>query len=219
MRVKISGVYQILNITNGHKYIGSAIDIYFRWLLHIRQLHNHKHHSIYLQRAWDKYGESCFMFQSIELCNPDDLLNREQHYMDNLSPEYNILKKAGSVLGLQHSAESKMKMSLAKIGKKASPEALINMSIASKRKIITKETREKMAACLRGKPLSSETKAKLSIAQKGRICYPSTREKLSIANKGKVLSDEHRAKIAQAIKQWHKDRKKISGTPSSKYVR
>lgn len=219
MRVKISGVYQILNITNGHKYIGSAVDIYFRWLLHIRQLHNHKHHSIYLQRAWDKYGESCFMFQSIELCDPNDLLCREQYYMDTLSPEYNILRKAGSVLGLRHSAESKMKMALAKMGKKASPEALINMSIASKRKIITPETREKMAAKLRGKPLSDAHRAKMSVAQKGRICYPSTREKLSVANKGKVLSEEHRAKIAQAIKQWHKDRKKVSGTPSSKYKR
>jgi group I intron endonuclease len=35
------------------------------------------------------------------------ILMREQHYLDTLEPEYNILKVAGSSLGFKHSEESR----------------------------------------------------------------------------------------------------------------
>jgi hypothetical protein len=56
------------------------------------------------------------------------LLEREQHYLDTLKPEYNILKIAGSSLGYKASEKTK---------------ALI--SLAAKGRVFSLETREKMA--------------------------------------------------------------------------
>jgi predicted GIY-YIG superfamily endonuclease len=52
----ISGIYYIKNITNNKLYIGSSKDILKRFYEHKRLLRHNKHHSIRLQRAWDKYG-------------------------------------------------------------------------------------------------------------------------------------------------------------------
>lgn len=38
----------------------------------------------------------------LEYCDRSDLIKREQHYIDILKPEYNILKLAGSSLGYKH---------------------------------------------------------------------------------------------------------------------
>jgi len=39
----------------------------------------------------------------LEYCSPKDLINREQYYLQNLKPAYNILKTEGSLLGFKHS--------------------------------------------------------------------------------------------------------------------
>ena len=49
-----SGVYQILNVTTNKRYIGSSKNIVKRLKDHIKSLHSGKHHSILLQRAWNK---------------------------------------------------------------------------------------------------------------------------------------------------------------------
>lgn len=48
---KISGVYQIVNELNGHRYIGSSKNIQHRILVHRSALRRNSHHSIYLQNA------------------------------------------------------------------------------------------------------------------------------------------------------------------------
>ena len=50
------GVYKILNIKNDKFYIGSTSTIGFenRWKKHILDLNNNCHHSVYLQRSWNK---------------------------------------------------------------------------------------------------------------------------------------------------------------------
>jgi len=48
----------------------------------------------------------------------EDLIKREQYYIDLLKPEYNILQKAGSSLGFKHSEETLTKMSTAQVGAK-----------------------------------------------------------------------------------------------------
>jgi len=53
--------------------------------------------------------------------NVDDarkkILEREQHYIDTLKPEYNLLPTAGSWLGFNHSEQTKAKLHLAMLGK------------------------------------------------------------------------------------------------------
>ena len=50
-----------------------------------------------------------FKLEILEFCNKDEVLSREQYYLDLLKPEYNILKKAGSNLGFKHSEFTKAK--------------------------------------------------------------------------------------------------------------
>jgi len=52
---KLAGIYQIKNIINNHRYVGSSSDIYHRFDHHKSDLRHGKHHSQYLQKAWDKY--------------------------------------------------------------------------------------------------------------------------------------------------------------------
>lgn len=63
-----------------------------------------------IDRALLKYGFSSFSLEILEYCKREQLLVREQHYMDNLSPQYNIVEMAGSTLGYKHTLESLEKM-------------------------------------------------------------------------------------------------------------
>lgn len=61
------GVYQIRNLINGIVYIGSAVDLYQRMHGHFSNLRNKKHHTVKLQRSWNKYGEENFVFEILEI--------------------------------------------------------------------------------------------------------------------------------------------------------
>ena len=55
-------IYKIINVENGHFYVGSTIEIEKRKKRHFKDLKDGRHHSMYLQRAYDKYGENSFRF-------------------------------------------------------------------------------------------------------------------------------------------------------------
>ena len=77
-----TGVYKITNQANDKMYVGSAIDLMNRWYKHKSQLNKNKHHSIKLQRAWNKYGVDNFKFEIIEECDKEKLIEIEQYYID-----------------------------------------------------------------------------------------------------------------------------------------
>jgi group I intron endonuclease len=83
------GIYEIINKDTKKSYIGSSKQIEKRWEQHLQVLEKGEHHSILLQRAWNKYGKECFEFIVKEECKEEELLVREQKYLD-LKPEYNI---------------------------------------------------------------------------------------------------------------------------------
>ena len=78
------GIYIIKSINTDKVYVGSSKDIEKRWKLHIRQLKCNKHHSIKFQRLFDKYGVNDLVFQVLEECTLIQLIEREQHYLDQL---------------------------------------------------------------------------------------------------------------------------------------
>lgn len=88
---RFSGIYCIRNVKNNKKYIGSSVDIYERIRHHLSDLRNNRHHSTYLQRSFNKYGEQGFTTDILEKCNRDVsiLRNREKFWMSDLKPEYN----------------------------------------------------------------------------------------------------------------------------------
>lgn len=104
--MKISGIYIITNTVNDKAYIGSSVDIHKRWKRHLKDLKANKHHSIILQRAWNKYGEKSFTFSVLEKCSEENLLNEENYYFKILKPEYNTYLVAGSPLGSIRSEEA-----------------------------------------------------------------------------------------------------------------
>ena len=62
-----------------------------------------------------KYGYENFNLEILEYCRADELIVREQYYLDLIKPEYNILTQAYSLLGYKHSPENIAKFKLKKI--------------------------------------------------------------------------------------------------------
>lgn len=95
----ISGVYRIVNTSNGKFYLGSTIDFERRWNEHRCGLRANKHINIRLQNSWNKHGERCFDFEVLKQCDPKNILQEEQHYLNELNPwkqsvGYNIGRSA-----------------------------------------------------------------------------------------------------------------------------
>lgn len=147
-----SGVYEIKNIINNHRYIGSSINITIRLSKHKNELLKQKHCNGYLQNAVNKYGIENFEFKSLVICPPNERLDLEQYLLDYYQAEYNIRKIVDSNLTLKFSDEHKQKI-----------------SNAHKGKIISTETRQKLREINLGKTYSDEVKLKHSIAHKGKI--------------------------------------------------
>lgn len=82
------GVYKITCIPNGKIYIGSSKNIYKRWEEHIYELNNHRHCNMFLQKDWDKYGQSEFKFEIIEETEEYNRFEVEQEYIDKFLPYY-----------------------------------------------------------------------------------------------------------------------------------
>jgi group I intron endonuclease len=103
----------------GEFYIGSAVDLNKRMLEYYREsyiTHPSRGKSI-ICFALVKYGYSNFSLSILEYCDRDQVISREQFYLDLLNPPYNILKYAYSSEGYKHTLEAIQKMSLAKKGK------------------------------------------------------------------------------------------------------
>jgi group I intron endonuclease len=114
-----SGIYKWENKISGEFYIGSAVDLNKRMLEYYREsyiTHPSRGKSI-ICFALVKYGYSNFSLSILEYCDRDQVISREQFYLDLLNPPYNILKYAYSSEGYKHTLEAIQKMSLAKKGK------------------------------------------------------------------------------------------------------
>ena len=88
----MKGIYQIENIVNSKKYVGSAVNFRRRVTRHIRKLKDGVHRNTHLQRSWGKHGSHCFFFTMLLFCEREELQRYEQWFIDNLQPEYNIAK-------------------------------------------------------------------------------------------------------------------------------
>ena len=185
---RASGVYSITNIATGKRYIGSSVSIRARANEHKRILEKNQHHSVKLQRSWNKHGSSNFVFAVEILCSSKDLILYEQIAIDAYNSYrhgYNSVPKAGNHLGAKRSVQACMNISNGKMGHKHSEETKRKLSEAHKgrglgekkpfreRRPMSEETKAKIAASIssmtrkKPKPMSDETKAKLSLALRG----------------------------------------------------
>lgn len=90
-------IYRIINNINGKYYLGSTKNFNKRKNAHLLSLKKNIHHSTYLQRAWNKYGEENFKFEILYEINDGDVLEVEQKYLNELDFNmcYNVSKFAG----------------------------------------------------------------------------------------------------------------------------
>jgi hypothetical protein len=84
-----SGVYRVNNLVTGDSYIGSSRTIYTRMLQHFNPSFNGASNKN-LKQAMAQYGHQWFTFEIIEKCADEDLLVREQFWIDTLNPTYNL---------------------------------------------------------------------------------------------------------------------------------
>lgn len=181
-----SGIYQIRNLINSHIYIGSSCDLNLRQKDHFRHLRYGTHHNKYLQNAYNKYGEDQFVFEILEYCDKNELIIREQWYIDSWNPEYNLCPTAASPLGFKHSDETKNLLRELKLG----------LPSFFKGKKHTTETKNRMSENhanvsgdknpMFGKHLSNKSKEKLSKSRIGRFIgkdHPNSKSVLQIDSK------------------------------------
>ena len=87
-----SGVYKIFNIRTQEHYIGSSRDLYKRISSHFSQLEIDSHSNKKMQASYNAFGN--FGYRILEECSAENLVSREQHYMNLNYPDFNSAKKA-----------------------------------------------------------------------------------------------------------------------------
>lgn len=184
-----SGIYKITNLTNQMFYIGSSQDLIKRWRDHRSVLNVNTHKNIYLQNAWNKYGEDNFEFEILEIVHIDLLIEREQHWINftkcyDRTIGYNLSPTAGNCAGFIHTQETKAKLSALRKDKPRTEKAKAAIKEGWKKRKergpVSEETRAKMRTAQLGKKHTEEFKRKMSERLKGNKY-----------NLGKVQSDEH----------------------------
>ena len=180
-----TGIYKITNTNTNKVYIGSAVNIELRWKEHLNDLKKGLHHSIKLQRSFNKHGVNSFKFEIIEQCDRKDLIKHEQAYIDLLkaySEGYNSSPTAGSRLGSGQSEETKKKIS----------DSLKGRPSPNKGVVASQATRDKLSKARKGKKLSSTH------------IYNISQAKIGDKNPffGKKVKEEH--KICKKINQFTK---------------
>lgn len=185
MSVKmLSGIYKIINKSNGKFYIGSSNNIQLRWNIHKSELRRNTHHNNYLQHAWNKYGEDNFIFEIIEIIPKGKLIESEQKYLDKIdrNQHYNLSSIAGKV---EINDETRKKMSESHKGEKN--HNFGNQMSSKMKKILRKSNL--------GRKLTDDHKKKIGQSQIGK----------NNAFFGKTHTEEVKNKIRKAMKKrWAK---------------
>ena len=127
-----SGVYLWHLKLNGKYYVGSSVDLRYRFYDYFSGSYFYKSGSSIMANAISKYGLDAFEFIVLEFTDKAETLSREQFYIDTLKPEYNTLKIAGCTLGFVPSVETREKLSKAASGRVHSLETIAKISESQK---------------------------------------------------------------------------------------
>ena len=216
--MNISGIYQIQSKTKPERiYIGSAISVYARIESHKQFLRKNNHHSLKLQRHYNKYGEDDLLFSVLEhyiLVDRTFILSREQYYIDTLKPYFNICEIAGNSMGVKRSEEMKEKLRKIRIGSKMSAETRAKISLANSRRVVTEETKRKLSFLKSGekspnfgKSPSFETRQKQREKLLGRKMHTKESKKaISLSKLGVPRSQEVRRHLSAYMKGLEPDK-------------
>lgn len=108
-----TGIYEIVHVASGKRYVGSSIDIPRRWGEHLRQIRGGRHANPKLMNFFRKYGEDAFEFRVLLECSASDMLIFEQQEIDK-GAYLNISPTAGNTLGREVSQKTRERHSRAR---------------------------------------------------------------------------------------------------------
>jgi group I intron endonuclease len=183
-----SGIYMLANKLTNLIYIGQSKDISKRFIRYFNASYIKSKKSFKISRALIKYGYSNFSVRILEYCDKSDLTIREQFYLDNLNPEYNILKIAGSSRGYRHSKETKAKISKSLKGiyiKEKSP--LFGRKHTEETKILMSKKKAKHKNPMYGKTHNKNTIKLMRQKALGRVHSDETKLKMSVIRGNPVI--------------------------------
>jgi len=85
-------IYKITCEKDRRFYIGASTNPHSRRLEHFNHLRKNKHHNIFLQRAFNKYGEEAFIYEVLESFEDEEMMwKREEELLEELSNTYNMM--------------------------------------------------------------------------------------------------------------------------------
>lgn len=166
---KKSGIYRIYSIKNNKSYIGSTSNLYGRINLHIKDLEYNKHHSIHLQRHYNKYGKDDLVIEILCFCEKDKLYKLELENIliyDSYENGFNCLQIPGSFLGYKFTEEQLNK--LKKIQKENSVKYRKSLLERLEKARKSKKDNPVITDWWIGKKHTLETKKKMSLSAKKR---------------------------------------------------
>jgi len=91
------GIYKLTNTKNMKTYIGSSLNLSNREYKHFWMLNKGIHDNFFLQKSYNKYGKDFFLFEVVEHCEPSNIIELENFYIDkyqsnNPTKGYNLAK-------------------------------------------------------------------------------------------------------------------------------
>ena len=172
-------IYSIECTVNGKCYIGRTSDTKRRQQDHFCALRGKRHRNAHLQSAFNKYGESSFVWKVMMVCES------EKHAREN---ESYFLKNLWNMDCLYNLAEN-------------------SNGGGYKGRIVTEKTRQIMSESRKKYFSNPDARRRLSESRKGFKMSDEQKAKLSEIHKGKVLTEEHRKKMSEAQKRAWINRK------------
>ena len=93
--MKISAVYKITNTVTNDFYIGSSKDVKQRWAVHKCKSTWKNNPNNPLYQDMQEYGKDKFVFEVLEVVEPEELKEAEQQFIEILKPTYNRCNAKG----------------------------------------------------------------------------------------------------------------------------
>lgn len=199
------GVYEIVNLFDGKRYIGSTVSFRKRFGEHMRKLSRGTHENGRLQNAFNKHGVDRFVIRVLEECAIGTLA-REQFWIDTTRSSvrgvgYNISPTAGSPRGYKHDEVARQKMRDAQLNRPPiTEETRMRLSESLRGLKRTPEQVERHIKALTGYKHTPEARANMSRSRIGRTNSVEAVAKTAAAHRGMKRSDESRKRMSEAAK-------------------
>ena len=200
----MKGIYKITS-PSGRVYIGQSINIErrFRYYKGVACKEQIKIYNSLL-----KYGVDAHIFEVLELCDTEQLNNRERHYQDlynSVANGLNLLYVKSEHFNGGHSEESKKKISDSLKGRVFTEEHKYKIGLNNSRRGMSDETKEKHRLNRLGKKASAESIEKQILKRLGSKRSEETKKKMSESAK-KVVKKPHSAETRAKMSESQKKR-------------